>query len=660
MRRFLLSGLFALALVVALPVSVWSLGRPSSTECGPADGTWLKVFGSDQEIFTTSVVPSGPCGFVAASFLAGGMTDLLLIKVDSGGTGWTKHYRSDRRSSDPGMPFSWVSAAAIEDGGTAVVVDNVLLTVDETGQPRWANEYGIGRESNQAFRFTSVVRLDDGFMVLAKRYGEIEYGSLALLRLDNDGGVVWAQHYPDMWIKQHAPLIKTVDGHLFVGGEMRADAKGRYDPKGRYFRAVAAKLTLDGAVDWVRGVQMGEKPTGHLPGFQSIGLTENGDIVLAHGSKPTAFTKLTPEGEHVWSRLLRGERSTMTTVRQIVADGDGMLVVGSSEGFQLPAHAYGIDDNAFLARLASDGVPLWIRSYGKTTGPMHSRSNFARDFGAALSLTVDRRLVMAGYTDSFSYSPRPYPHYDSLLAFTDIEGFVEQGGNLVATPDSGNPTEVWSKQVAASVTEAALVPVTLTVGSEAVIYTASDATLAERELPAESTEFELTYDAGARELVSNMSMFQIDDDANDVDGDGLRQDWENEAIRLLNPVFELDEEEDWLENRSHHHVANFVRVSPWSSPEGTPPRYVILYFAVTWSADYGGIPHRQSMDGGGGPSRRHRKGRDRPAVDQRPAGQGRMGHDVSARQRERPWRCLARQGQDMQRSHDRAPGHRPQ
>ena len=596
MRRLPLAGLIALAVAVTLPISTLGGDGGSGSDaptCTAPAGTWLKVLGGKEELFTTSVVSSGPCGFVAASFLAGGMTDLLLSQVDPGGSGWTKHYRSNRRSSDPGMPYSWVTAAPIEDGGTAVVIDNVLLTVDEAGQPRWAREYGIGPENNQALRFTAVVRLDSGFMVLAKRYRELEYGSLALLRLDNDGGVVWAQHYPDMWVKQYAPLIQTADGHLVVGGEMRADAKGRYDPKGRHFRAVVVKLTLDGAVDWVRGVQMGDKPTGHLPGFQSIGVVGNGDIVLAHGSRPVAFTRLTSDGGHVWSRLLRGQRSTVMTVRQILADGDSILVAGSSEGFQLPAHAYGIDDNAFLARLAADGAPMWIRSYGKTIGPMHSQSNFATDVGAALLLTADRHLVMAGYTDSFPDPPTPHAHYDSLLAFTTIEGFVEQGGNLAVTSDIGNPTEVWTKQVAASVAAANLDPVTLKIDSEAVTYTASDAILTERELPAESSEFELTYDAGKRELTSNMSMFRIDGPAvDDADGDGLRQDWENEAIRLLNPVFELDEGETWLTLMATEHVANLVRVTPWPSNkyaiDPVPPRYVIMYFAVTWARDYGG------------------------------------------------------------------------
>ena len=98
-----------------------------------------------------------------------------------------------------------------------------------------------------------------------------------------------------------------------------------------------------------------------------------------------------------------------------------------------------------------------------------------------------------------------------------------------------------------------------------------------------------TMSDGGRTMESDLSMWADGrgDAVGDPDKDGLLQIWENAAIEQVNPIFELDEGEDLLVNPKHKCV-NFVRVAPW--PDGADyqtAEYVIFYFAVSYTKDYG-------------------------------------------------------------------------
>ena len=85
---------------------------------------------------------------------------------------------------------------------------------------------------------------------------------------------------------------------------------------------------------------------------------------------------------------------------------------------------------------------------------------------------------------------------------------------------------------------------------------------------------------GGRFLRSDLPIFGFPD----LDEDGINDCWENAAKNILNPYIELDEDED-LYDHPDHHVVNFVRVTPY--PNKTNPRYILFYYIVTWSQDYG-------------------------------------------------------------------------
>jgi len=101
-------------------------------------------------------------------------------------------------------------------------------------------------------------------------------------------------------------------------------------------------------------------------------------------------------------------------------------------------------------------------------------------------------------------------------------------------------------------------------------------------------EFNLNLSNQGRTLTSSIPIFVEENKVGnyiiDPDGDGIHQQWENDAMEYVNPYFELDEDEDWL-THPEHHVVNFVRVFPYPSEYNR--QYLLFTYCVTWSRDYG-------------------------------------------------------------------------
>lgn len=102
--------------------------------------------------------------------------------------------------------------------------------------------------------------------------------------------------------------------------------------------------------------------------------------------------------------------------------------------------------------------------------------------------------------------------------------------------------------------------------------------------PVEPPAITVTYDATSRTMTSDASMFV--EPATDVDGDGLHQGFENQALAFANPIIALDEEELWQYWLDDAPTVNFVQATLW--PSYANPQYVVLGYLNTWAYDAGG------------------------------------------------------------------------
>ncbi len=94
---------------------------------------------------------------------------------------------------------------------------------------------------------------------------------------------------------------------------------------------------------------------------------------------------------------------------------------------------------------------------------------------------------------------------------------------------------------------------------------------------------EFTFSDEGRKIQGSSPIFI--DTKYDIDKDGINQVWEDAAMNAVNPYFELDEGEEWLNNQSTDKVVNFVRVTPY--PNVNNHEYILFYYCIAWSRDYG-------------------------------------------------------------------------
>lgn len=78
----------------------------------------------------------------------------------------------------------------------------------------------------------------------------------------------------------------------------------------------------------------------------------------------------------------------------------------------------------------------------------------------------------------------------------------------------------------------------------------------------------------------NNPIFGIPDD----DRDTLNDAWENAAMNELSPRFSLDRNDEFF-THPEDKVVLFSRITPFPSPDN--PRYILFWYVVTWSRDYG-------------------------------------------------------------------------
>jgi hypothetical protein len=199
------------------------------------------------------------------------------------------------------------------DGGALTLSVNAVLTItrvtrfDAQGQRRWS---WVSPEPRQ-----SLTAIDDGGAYAAGLSGN----TLAVTRLNADGGVVWSRQVP---VTAEVILsMAAADNALYV-------ATGD-SPYGPYRPNVLLRLGGDGAVNWQQAFCPDASPTNPPAGAPELAVGADGSIThfCLDGTGP---------------RLLRRDAAGMTTasvampfssVQQLQQAGDGrLLVLGRAQG----------------------------------------------------------------------------------------------------------------------------------------------------------------------------------------------------------------------------------------------------------------------------------------------------------------------------------------
>jgi len=334
----------------------------------------------------------------------GGMTDMLVVKVDpSGQLEWT------RRLGDSGVMDVGIAILEVDDGYLAaggLSVDgsqrSTIVKLNLDGTPEWTQHY----HSQGASAVRGLDHMSDGRIAATGYYGGFEDGFVFiseestgfLLVVDTDGTESMSV---DLSVPQGTKVRQTEDGGFVV---LSTDwvFEGDEDIQ----NAALVKTDSAGTVEWKQTYG----GTDYNQAFD-FDLADDGTMVIAghtvgHGATnwDCLLTKVSANGEAVWTRRFgqpRGydARYIHDECYGIRVDRDGSYVMAGGSGdeydYSARGHASGPSDEwkGFVIKVTPAGDLDWMQVYGD--GP--EQGNNATEF---LALTDDGGYLLLNDTDS--------------------------------------------------------------------------------------------------------------------------------------------------------------------------------------------------------------------------------------------------------------------
>lgn len=291
------------------------VGTTCSLGAGSADILWLKLDASgnllwartiggpaEEEIFDFQItVDQGAIATGYTLSFGAGDLDVLALKLSqTGDLVWAKCYGGPgldngtciHQTNDLGYMCGAYSYSA--GSGSA---DMLMIKLDAVGNPLWMKTYGgIQIETLLSFKPTS----DAGFFVTGatKSYGSGYYQAL-LLRLDQNGTVLWASTTEGTIVTYPYDVVTTLDGGCVVAGYRLQGGDDilllKYDALGMITWATTTHLyDLDEGLD-IRLTKEGgyittgiavDQVTGYLNAFamktNELGLIQDCPNILSH------------------------------------------------------------------------------------------------------------------------------------------------------------------------------------------------------------------------------------------------------------------------------------------------------------------------------------------------------------------------------------------
>lgn len=318
--------------------------------------------------------------------------------------------------ADGKLMWSATFGSAKEDGGYDVAFDgagNVIvvglfsgeMTVGESkvkatgsddvffakfapdGKPMWARHFG-GPDSDVAYGVTA--RPNGHAIVTGSFKGTVEIpdGQLEskgnedvfVLELDDEGGLLWAKRFGERHEDYGQAVAVDDAGHILVIGEFAGEASFG----GPVLKSVGnqdiylLKLTPAGEHVWSRqfggafnelGMGLDTDPAGNIAisGSFDNQIKFGEDTLASQGESDVFVAKFTSDGEYMWSRAYGGSREDIG--QNLGMDSYGNVIVGgifwNTINFGGEAlTANGANRDAFLVKLAADGKHVWSMRMG--------------------------------------------------------------------------------------------------------------------------------------------------------------------------------------------------------------------------------------------------------------------------------------------------------
>ncbi|MBU1880433.1 T9SS type A sorting domain-containing protein [bacterium] len=212
-----------LILTIVLVCSINAAAQPV-----PPDTSWTYLWTGEANDNCNSVEQTTDGGFIAAgwtSSVGSGQADFLLIKLDAeGNREWSRLYGGYshdycevvHQTADGGYVMAgWTSSYGA--GG----FDMLLIKTDSRGDVEWQQTYGDG--SSEQCKDMIITR-DGGYLLggLSFTNGDDMY----VVKTDSSGNLEWDQYFGDSGIDGCYAVTQTVDGGFALGGALYSSNLG--------------------------------------------------------------------------------------------------------------------------------------------------------------------------------------------------------------------------------------------------------------------------------------------------------------------------------------------------------------------------------------------------------------------------------------------------
>lgn len=293
---------------------------------------------------------------------------------------------------------------------TAVGSDDIFIAkLGPDGMPLWAHHIG-GSDSDAAHDVAvgadGAIYVTGSFKrsmnVAGTTFQSKGNEDVYLLKLDSQGGVLWSKHFGSHYKdfgqrvavdgRGHVVLLAEFTDDVAFGGETLASMGNR--------DLAVVKLDADGQHLWSKrfgspfdefGLGLAVDPAGNilLTGSYDNEIDFGGEKLVSQGESDVYVAKLSPQGEHVWSRSYGAARADIG--HGVATDRYGNVAVIGWFWHEVdfgggPLAATSLNKDIFLLKLSAKGAHLWSRRFGAED----------HDQGRAVAMTANGAIAAVG------------------------------------------------------------------------------------------------------------------------------------------------------------------------------------------------------------------------------------------------------------------------
>jgi PKD repeat protein len=247
-----------------------------------------------------------------------------------------------------------------------------LVRLDQNGTVVWEKTYGGGGDDSAS----CVRQTADGGYIVAGATNSFTHG-IWVLKLTADGSIAWQKTYGGWLETEISSLNLTADGGYVLAGDC-SDGQASTD-------IWVLKLSSDGTPGWQKTYGLADEDLA-----ASVEQTTDGGYVVGATTYDTTappgydlwVLKLSSDGTVVWESTYGLDQNQWAgTVLQ--ASGGGFFLAGSTDTYsEIGGHDY------YVVKLNSDGTVAWSKAYGIL--------NDRNEHAYAAQQTSDGGYVLAG------------------------------------------------------------------------------------------------------------------------------------------------------------------------------------------------------------------------------------------------------------------------